>query len=374
MCHTTFAQCDCSELLKYGLYNHFATTSKVSNYASVSSSLSDAYNKEVNQSTGAGGSYSGLGATFSQSQGKSINKLVTSNSFSESDGNELISTSSAYISPEMVSAYKECLALCNKSGLAFKANIPNDNLARTIQFTMVYTPTPFTKRLPKVKNIMVSPAGCYTCSGSIATLKADSTQRANPHEPYTLTCERKIVAQAFKQIGSDNTYVRANDALISIETDMGQYTVRIPPLYSIPELNSRVGEIIASMLSPDKFALVYGSDWVLADGRPVPDNSRYKAYVGPNAPDLRGVFLRGRNYDRPPTDGNPSGDTPLGTYQVDELKSHDHGYTVYNDKIPRTGGSTADIWRNDKPARTTPTGGLETRPRNVTVNYYIRIN
>ncbi|MDU0372055.1 hypothetical protein ACFPAF_16750 [Hymenobacter endophyticus] len=249
----------------------------------------------------------------------------------------------------------------------------NDLLARSLGFTMTYKRPDFTGRVPKVKDIVISPAGCYTCRGSIVDLKIDSA-RVRPSLTYAMTCERKIFTTPQKLLGTNNTYVRASEALIKIETDMGVYSVRIPPIYSNPELNANVGEIIASMLSPEQFTQAYGLGWVLADGRAVPENSRYKSFVGPSVPDLRGVFLRGRNYNRDPNTGNPDNDKEPGAYQADELKSHDHGYALYNDKIPRTGGSVYDIWRNDKPARTTATGGLETRPRNVTVNYYIKID
>ena len=199
-----FAQCDCTELLKYGLYNHFAATSRVSNYAVLSSAVSNAYTESTNKQTGAGGSYGVMNASFNQSQGRSIGKLVTDNNFSATDANELLTTSSAFISPDMIDAYKACLASCNKSGLAFKANIPSDNLARAIKFTMVYTPLGFTKRSPKVRKIALSSPDCYTCKGSLADLAADSTQRAKPFETYTLLCERKITKEPFKIIGSDN--------------------------------------------------------------------------------------------------------------------------------------------------------------------------
>jgi len=84
-----------------------------------------------------------------------------------------------------------------------------------------------------------------------------------------------------------------------------------------------------------------------------------------NIPDLRGEFVRGFDAGR----GVDSGRV-LGSWQVDLFKSHTHtinnvimlggGYLPYSNIAgPQTG-------------TTNPTGGSETRPRNVAMNYIIK--
>lgn len=107
-----------------------------------------------------------------------------------------------------------------------------------------------------------------------------------------------------------------------------------------------------------------------------------------NAPDLRGVFIRGRagtSGQDPDKDartaintGGSTGNT-VGSYQADENKSHAHNYDdVYNDDSSQGGvvvnneaadGDGTNIYRWTK--ATTNTGG-EGRPKNAYVNYIIK--
>ena len=101
-------------------------------------------------------------------------------------------------------------------------------------------------------------------------------------------------------------------------------------------------------------------------------------------PDLRGVFLRGVNGDRSDAfadlDSNSrtnrvvSGNTGnrVGSVQMDELKSHTH-------TVPH-GGARAHFMsfggsseRFDQAQTTSPTGGNESRPKNVYVQYLIKL-
>lgn len=373
--HFCYSQCDCSELLKYGLYNHFSNTSQVENYSKVSESISDMYTKGKSETTGVGGNYGAFGATFNQNQATSLNKLVTTNNLSEEEGKEIITTSSSYISPEMISAYKACLALCDKSGLNFKADIPSDAYAEKIIFTFSYRKIIFGDKVPRIKDIVLLPLGCYECTGSLLELMND-TLPLNESEPYTLRCIRKISNTSFLKKGSENVYIKAEDALIQIETSMGNYTVRIPPIYSQIDRSKNVGEIVSTMLSKEEFIKQNGTDyWMLADGSPVPENSSYKKLIGNTTPDLRGVFLRGKNYDRPTSVGNPEGNLDLGSYRDDMFAKHNHEFGI---STVTANYNRAMLYRSEA----TPTlktksgdaGGIETRPRNVTVNYFIKIN
>lgn len=170
------------------------------------------------------------------------------------------------------------------------------------------------------------------------------------------------------------------DALTSYVNALDQ---RLDALESQPVTASApIGTVIASMLTPAQLALevAAGEVWVLADGSSHP-SSAYAAVTGnANVPDLRGVFLRGQNAGRTGAEGNPDAGA-LGAYQADAFRAHDHSISTgttpddgcgfgglnYNAGIFSNGGTCSG------PA-TNMTGGDETRPKNVTVNYFIRVD
>jgi hypothetical protein len=167
------------------------------------------------------------------------------------------------------------------------------------------------------------------------------------------------------------------------------------------EICNPIGSIIASMLTEVQFQAQNGgpspSRWILADGRSVV-GSRYASLTGnSNVPDLRGVLLRGKNNGRSGATGNPDGDLTLGTYQADQFGSHNHGFSdpghahaLTQSQIFRqdnySGGDELGAWditgssfsqgvaSNTTGISFSANGGNETRGRNVTVNYFIRIN
>jgi hypothetical protein len=152
-----------------------------------------------------------------------------------------------------------------------------------------------------------------------------------------------------------------------------------------------VGTIVASIIEPRQFAKEAGdsgnfdprtSTWVPADGRDVA-GSFYAERVTPVTPDLRGMFLRGLNYtdsSRLRSDGRqePGGDArKAGQDDPDDFKSHTHPMadTGATGAIP---GGIAHVIQSS--AQRGPSsligdsGGTETRPRNVAVFYYLKIN
>jgi len=104
-----------------------------------------------------------------------------------------------------------------------------------------------------------------------------------------------------------------------------------------------------------------------------------------NLPDMRGVFLRGVNGSRSdafadPDDVafrinvSPGGNTgnAVGSYQADMFASHNHSYwepaaNVVN-AIPNINGTNPGA----EASQTGSTGGNETRPKNIYVNYIIK--
>ncbi|KPA16186.1 tail fiber protein [Candidatus Magnetomorum sp. HK-1] len=145
-----------------------------------------------------------------------------------------------------------------------------------------------------------------------------------------------------------------------------------------------VGTIISSMVPPKKFFKKYSEKkWRTANGDTIPSFFEYVAITGnKKLPDLRGMFLRGLNLDRNDGNQDPEGNkrTP-GSYQRDELKNHIHGLNWWASggmKLPNRYPGINNSY-NPKPNQgsingVTPYGGAETRPKNVSIYWYIKIN
>jgi hypothetical protein len=159
--------------------------------------------------------------------------------------------------------------------------------------------------------------------------------------------------------------------------------------------NLPVGTIIASMLEPADFAREVGDvertkkQWEIADGREIDTASDYcQLTKKTKIPDLRGMFLRGMNVEGAGAD--PDKNREVGTSQEDAFQKHDHEIkpdwplTGYEKKAYERGdanepGYTKHADGKDAPKvetlRTTVAGTEdETRPKNVAVYFYIKIN
>ncbi len=132
--------------------------------------------------------------------------------------------------------------------------------------------------------------------------------------------------------------------------------------------------------------------WLICDGRAISRTTYKTLYesIGViygkgdgsttfNLPDYRGMFLRGVDHgagNDPDSSsrssqagGTATGDN-VGSRQDDEFKSHNHSYTSF----PNSRGDIASgrYWQAGG-STTGATGGNETRPKNVYVNYLIRV-
>lgn len=171
-----------------------------------------------------------------------------------------------------------------------------------------------------------------------------------------------------------------------------------------------LGTVVSSVLNYDQFTHAMGelpainnatSSYVPCDGRSIVDSALEKlTKVGrtqpdpqnhiTNAPDLRGKFVRGLNLMYSP--GNPdgfdsslygdteSGRTKVASYQADETKRHTHaahssggvpintsGMGIQSDEGPQIQFGAPSITVDEY-------NGAESRPRNIAVYFYIKIN
>ncbi|MCP4369955.1 MAG: hypothetical protein GY797_17845 [Deltaproteobacteria bacterium] len=169
-----------------------------------------------------------------------------------------------------------------------------------------------------------------------------------------------------------------------------------------------IGTIVSSVLGPNNFGkIIKGkgqsdvktSPWVLADGRNV-EGSKYVQISGTSVvPDLRGLFLRGLNVGRKDGKQDLDNDRKPGDFQdnatslpkaafVGETSidgRHSHSYDAarpYNsgagnhDRAKSSGqvNSTSPAGEHKHRVQIKAGGDPETRPKNVSVYYYIKIN
>nr|VFJ54064.1 MAG: hypothetical protein BECKFW1821B_GA0114236_10173 [Candidatus Kentron sp. FW] len=169
-----------------------------------------------------------------------------------------------------------------------------------------------------------------------------------------------------------------------------------------------VGTVVQSMLPWDEYVEAvndeedydpdatdpYANKWAPCDGRTIEGSYLAGLWNKNKAPDLRGVFLRGLNefdynesdFVDPVSDEQKDPDwnerTEAGIFQKDNVGGHEHTYKggrAENWAKTGHGDDSKDIWHGGdmpqealRPTVDNPTG--ETRPKNVAVYYYIKIN
>ena len=161
-----------------------------------------------------------------------------------------------------------------------------------------------------------------------------------------------------------------------------------------------LGTIVASLLVYNDFLRLNGLDyesdinkviWVPCDGRNIGiEEETYGAYSGGKAPDLRGLFLRSVNdmgaYNATVPTPNNSNLNPenkkAGQIQPDAIKNHSHtiSYQSSQKHSHTDGGSNFHAYsqqhsngNGNKTTNGTNGGQQETRPKNISVYYYIKI-
>ncbi|OCX50873.1 hypothetical protein BEL04_19300 [Mucilaginibacter sp. PPCGB 2223] len=170
--------------------------------------------------------------------------------------------------------------------------------------------------------------------------------------------------------------------------------------------NQVLGTIISSVLNYDQLCKVMqenpaidnqNSSYVPCDGRNI-EHSKLSELTGTlTVPDLRGRFLRGLNTIYSPgqpalvitsaDEDDPNSNRKAGDYQADMLKLHPHTASGHINGSVCGSNGTHDVdggdekWNCDPNfgdhnvvVSVQPFGGSETRPKNVSVYFYIKIN
>ena len=145
------------------------------------------------------------------------------------------------------------------------------------------------------------------------------------------------------------------------------------------ELQLPVGTILSSMLTPEDFESAHGKGWQLADGSRVAGTAYAAQTGGDRLPDLRAMFLRGVNAGRTDAFKDPE-ERAAGTPQPASLAQHKHRahYLRANPNASKGGGDhhkvTDDETRTLLEIRKCDDCGAETRPNNIAVYFYIRVD
>lgn len=159
-----------------------------------------------------------------------------------------------------------------------------------------------------------------------------------------------------------------------------------------------VGTIIDSLLTEAQFQALMGTGWILMDSRSV-SSTMYANLTGASTmTDARGQFRRSKNNGRADGNQDPGGERALGNLQAGAMQSHNH-FSFTNTYTSQNGGRTSDLTTGNYPSwgngvsgageaynimasgnasnvgLTSAAGsGNETRPRNIAVNTFVKIN
>jgi len=154
--------------------------------------------------------------------------------------------------------------------------------------------------------------------------------------------------------------------------------------------NVMLGNVQYSILEPATFFKINNSckekpEWILMDGQNIAGSELFKLTGTSKVPDARGLFIRSMNMDQDRKKGDAEGNRSVGQYQKDTFESHTHPITnlgLNNMLCPHNslagaefsqfgGGQLKDI---NQIIKNEPSGGNETRPRNIALYLYIKVN
>ncbi|MCR9253699.1 MAG: hypothetical protein NXI20_25005 [bacterium] len=147
-----------------------------------------------------------------------------------------------------------------------------------------------------------------------------------------------------------------------------------------------IGDLKYSILEPSEFRVYNGEGWVLLDGgedlnrtydKSWRETALYQICALDSFPDARGTFLRALNLGKNAVKGDPEGmSRKLGSYQSDSFMSHVHSQN--SQTVLGAGSGGFDAHTNGgtltRGGSTQSTGGLETRPKNISFYLYIKVD
>lgn len=290
----------------------------------------------------------------------------------------LQSVATRYLSNNQLNAYKACLQACpsNNSGITFTSG--GD------EFDIFYTRITFNGVVPDSKVELLSDvqySGCVPIH-SLSMKKGTEIKNGQDLVQYFKRTNKNITANISLQLNGVNVDpITLNKKEEDVSSILPIGTI-ISSTLSFSEFQSQI---------TDKAFDKAKSNWAPCDGRGVIGSIYSSKYQKDFTPDLRGQFLRG-NYTMggpsEPSQNTPNGINPRDNetiqntyiYQKEQLKRHSHSYSrdLYGHRAGR-GRGNANVPKSQNgvdqsPRVTGETGSTETRPMNMYVYYYIKIN
>lgn len=323
----------------------------------------------------------GGNATFSNSSAKDVFSKIENEAISEgyvsNENLELLITT--FVPTEAFTSYNNCLKLVGRVLLNNSAGVKVSIASETDDIVVLKL------------EFNSSPA-----DKTITIENADYTGGDPLHGKKLVTGkvirDRQVIFEQIKRETAKDLTITINFREGGVEgfTSMIASTTKKSLEVKVP-----IGTIISSLLPYKAFMEVNGFKettnlslltWVPCDGRTVASSLFAENGGGQTAPDLRGVFLRGVNEyyvagagplktERLNTEGKVAGE-----FQPDGLKKHTHNQIWgQNGGTPNTiaQGNNLANFKAYKMLQTTSEnigGTEETRPKNITVYYYIKIN
>lgn len=148
-------------------------------------------------------------------------------------------------------------------------------------------------------------------------------------------------------------------------------------------MNTELGDIKYSILEPYKFNDQHEGEWVIMQGQSI-KGSDLSLLSGMNTlPDARGMFLRSMNLGR--VDGDVDSVRQVGSFQGDSLHSHHHSISpcghangsnalLAQKWVASTESNCNERSRNVSENFQVIKDKSETRPKNIALFIYIKIN
>jgi len=282
-------------------------------------------------------------------------------------------------------AYVNCVEInsqTNLNGFIPGKHIETEDL---VVFVFHYRPSAPGDAMPVVESFNVEPAGSVVSGGFTAGQQLSS---------YTIqvTCRR----------------YNEKDLILTLNTNRGSASGKIAASDALPAPGEvPLGTVVASFLNFEQFSAITKSNekspggiwtsaksrWAPCDGRYISGSALQLISSQHSVPDLRGVFIRGLNSFDPGTsvaprsseDGDPDTRT-AGSYQKDAFQGHKH-FDAASLVVPGSVDlpNSPDQRRHAQNSAANSAGvhdsgygkpriARETRPKNVALYYYIRIN
>ena len=384
----SFSQCDCNTALSSDLlsvsnqYNESSFRQFIYRYFKSTKKERKKMKKNYSNSFGLKAVVDGLPIEFSSDNSSgtdaqrfySFEQEVLKNDYVSSEIMQAIST--RYMSTNQLTAYLACLKSSCGSQNGVTSEVGGD------PFDVFFVRVTFTNDLPNV------------------SIKLDGDiQYAGCSPIHDLVMEKGVELKSGQSLVQ--YFKRSNpDKMASLNVNFDQLVLNPIQLAKRDNNNTAlpIGTIVASTLSFSEFhqqitEKAFTSDrsiWAPCDGREVIGSSYSANFQKDFVPDLRGQFLRGQNSMGGPSEAEqatPNGENPRDgeaeknryVYQEDGIAAHKHVTNLYQQRDDSgRGGAANDLTVGGSQYNRTSQNNIgaakETRPMNMYVYYYIRIN